>query len=229
MYKKLFAGLAALLLQAAPFASATTISIDFSGIGYGVQVNNYYNGGTDSNGRYGPNYGVSFGGTIRNTPSGAYLSGQSWSSSGSTSMGINRDIIRELLGTDQYYIAFNAGRYDIDGGIAYVRYADGDLDTRWIGGNGNPYCGVLPGACENPYYGSMGGYSIGPVNGASVTSIQFNADRIDNILISNSPVAVSHIVGTYERDRDIPEPASLALLSIGAIALCMRYRKKMKL
>jgi hypothetical protein len=220
MHKKLAGALATLVLIAAPIASASTILIDFTGFGYGVGVDNYYNGGTDSLGRSGgPNYGISFSGIIRNTPRGAYLAGPQ-------SMRINPEVLGAYLGSDQYYISFNAGRYDIDGGFAFISFENGNVDGQWIAGNGNPYCGKLPGACDNPYRGLMGGYAAGPWGNSQINGISFNADRVDNVVISTSPVRVSGFGGSYEMDRDIPEPASIALVGIGAAALAVRRRKK---
>ena len=52
---------AALLMAAAPAFAQTTISIDFEGAaGYVNAIRNFYNGGTDSLGQSGPNFGVSF-------------------------------------------------------------------------------------------------------------------------------------------------------------------------
>lgn len=45
-----------------PFsASATVITLDFEGVGNGASINNFYNGGSDSQGNSGVNYGVAFG------------------------------------------------------------------------------------------------------------------------------------------------------------------------
>jgi hypothetical protein len=224
MIQRFIAPVAALLMGGAPFASATTIHIDFEEFAYGTVVGNYYNGGKDSYNRAsGSYYGVSFGGgSVKYTPRGAYLSSTGYRSLG---MSLDPEVIRAILGTDQYYIGFNAGRYDIDGGPADVRYENSFVDSIWIAGNGNPNCGYLPGACDNPYYASMGGYStFAGVDGAGVTSISFNADRIDNIWISSVPIRPSAIVGSYTTDRDIPEPASIALLGVGAAALLARRR-----
>jgi hypothetical protein len=58
---KLASALAAGLLSAAG-ASATTL--DFNGVTNNAQVLNFYNGGTDSAGASGTNYGVSFAGSV---------------------------------------------------------------------------------------------------------------------------------------------------------------------
>jgi hypothetical protein len=59
-----FAGIAAALatiLSAVPKSQAATITLDFEGVGNTLQVQNFYNGGTDSAGNSGTNYGISFG------------------------------------------------------------------------------------------------------------------------------------------------------------------------
>ncbi len=60
---KLASALAAGLLSAAG-ASAATINLDFAGVTSTASVNNFYNGGTDSAGASGTNYGVSFAGSV---------------------------------------------------------------------------------------------------------------------------------------------------------------------
>jgi hypothetical protein len=45
-------------------ASAATINLDFNGVTSTASVNDFYNGGTDSAGASGPNYGVSFTGSV---------------------------------------------------------------------------------------------------------------------------------------------------------------------
>ncbi len=42
-------------------ASAAVVTLDFEGIGSGAMINGFYNGGTDSQGNAGVNYGVAFG------------------------------------------------------------------------------------------------------------------------------------------------------------------------
>jgi hypothetical protein len=59
-----FTGIAAALvtiLIAVPKSQAATITLDFEGVGNTSQVQEFYNGGTDSAGNSGTNYGISFG------------------------------------------------------------------------------------------------------------------------------------------------------------------------
>jgi hypothetical protein len=44
----------------APKSQAATIVLDFEGVGNGAQVLDFYNGGTDSAGNSGTNYGINF-------------------------------------------------------------------------------------------------------------------------------------------------------------------------
>lgn len=73
---KFIAALAAGLLSAAPAFSAT-VTLDFEGVGSFASINEFYNGGTDSNGTSGPNVGVLFGGDalgLSNDELGPYYS-----------------------------------------------------------------------------------------------------------------------------------------------------------
>jgi PEP-CTERM motif len=53
--------LVAAALGSALSAGAAVITLDFEGIGSQASINNFYNGGTDSQGNSGVNYGVAFG------------------------------------------------------------------------------------------------------------------------------------------------------------------------
>jgi hypothetical protein len=227
MKKNFFGPIAALLLVAMPLASAKTIDIDLGGFAYGTTIQEYYNGGRDSLNRMGGHdYGISFSsGSIKYTPGGAYLSG-------GVSMSLDVDKIRSVLGTDQYYVSFNAGRYDIDGGNARITYEDGSRDFFWITASGNPYCGVRW-ECFDGYLGMQGGYVTynGPNNNnAQVSSISFASDRVSHIQIHSLAGSQLRVqpptIWASQLTRDIPEPASVALFSVGAAALLARRRRK---
>ena len=53
---------AAMAVATASSANAAVVVLDFEGVGDQAAVNNFYNGGTDSQGNSGANYGVSFSG-----------------------------------------------------------------------------------------------------------------------------------------------------------------------
>lgn len=62
---KMLSSVAAALLAAAPALPATAVTLDFEGApGYVNPIAEFYNGGTDSLGQSGPNYGVSFTGAV---------------------------------------------------------------------------------------------------------------------------------------------------------------------
>jgi hypothetical protein len=72
---KVFAAVAAGLLSAPAFA--TPITLDFEGATSFSSVNDFYNGGTDSAGAAGSNYGIAFGGdalALSNDALGPYFS-----------------------------------------------------------------------------------------------------------------------------------------------------------
>ncbi|MFC3200292.1 PEP-CTERM sorting domain-containing protein [Alteromonas oceani] len=52
---------AAMLLAASGFAQANVIVLDFEGVGDQANINDFYNGGTDSMGNSGTDYGIGFG------------------------------------------------------------------------------------------------------------------------------------------------------------------------
>lgn len=227
--KKLSKAVAALLLVGVPIASvAATITIDFEEFAYGSSVGSYYNHGKDSlNRASGSYYGITFGGgTVKSTPTGAYLAG-------ATTLTIDPAAVRAILGTDKYYITYNAGvYYQRDEREVRVTFEDGFSEPyNYIPGNASPDCRESNG-CVNQYYGTMGGYGIfGGIDYAMAVKILFPTDRLDNLQIhswsGSGPVAsAKYIPGTYDLSRDIPEPASLALLGIGAVALMTRRRRK---
>lgn len=231
MNKKMIAAVAALVLTAHPFASATSIDLSFDLFAYGTDIHDYYNGGRDSLNRVGGNnYGIGFSqDSVRYTPLGGYLAGP-------VRMTLDPNKIRSILGTDQYYVSFSAARDDIDGGIAIVRYESGPSDSIWISGNGNPYCSTYPGApswygpasgaCDMRDFGYMGGYFTYTGTGA-VTSIEFNTSRLDNIQIHSISGAEGPVrPPAYYAGVNIPEPGSLALIGVGAAALLVRRRNK---
>lgn len=224
MFRRCIAAAVLTLTVAAP-AVANSISISFEEFAHGVTIGDYHNGGRDSLGRTsGNDYGLTFkGGTIRHTTLGAYLSGP-------VQLTIDVAKLTALLGTDDYYVSFNAARHDPDGEFTYSFTDTGHLDATRIAGNGNPSCsGREP--CNNAFHGAMAGYHIHPGTGVgSLSNIKFDIDRLDNLQIhaydGSAFIVPGLIPGSAEINRDIPEPASMALLGIGAVALLARRRRR---
>jgi len=221
---------AAALITSSPLVSATTISLNFEEFAYGTLVNDYYNGGKDSYNRTGGNdYGIKFtGGRVQYTPSGAYLSGPTY-------ITINPEKIRSILGSDSYYISFNAAVYSVDYGNVFAKFESGLSEPNtYVNGNGNPMCPSRPEFCDYPvYHGQMGGYYVSTGIDIKDVALQigFATDRLDNIQIHSyngfeNMIRPGSITRDYNTGRDIPEPASLALLCIGAAAFTVRRNKR---
>jgi hypothetical protein len=224
MFRRCIAAAVLTLTVAAP-AVANSISISFEEFAHGVSVGDYHNGGKDSLGRAaGIDYGLTFNsGTIRHTTLGAYLSGR-------VELTIDVAKVTALLGTDNYYISFNAARHDIDGGDTVFVTDSGYQDAQWIAGNGNPFCSGIA-LCNDGFYGRMYGYRLYAGTGVgSISGISFTTDRLDNLQIhaydGSAFIVPGLIPGSVVANRDIPEPASMALLGIGAVALLARRRRR---
>lgn len=218
---KLAASLFLATAFAAPLAQALP-TITFNGVAYGANVADFYNGGTDSAGYSGTNYGIHFNAVVGNTIAGAYVNGHATMSFAANLFGDNVP----------FYIQFNASRYDVDGGNSFIYSGNNIIDTQWVGGNGNPYCNTQA-QCNAMGYGyvyhsTMGGYYF--YSDGTATSVTFNTDRLDNVRfvlaseVGSNPRPPS-LVGSAELDREVPEPAPLALLGIGAVLLTLTRRK----
>lgn len=204
----------------APLAHALPV-ITFSGVANGANVADFYNGGTDSAGYTGVNYGIHFNAVVANNVAGPYVRGMATMSFAANMFGDNVP----------FYIQFNASRYDVDGGASYL--VGGQGDSAYVGGNGNPYCNTEA-QCQAigsryVYHSSMGGYFL--ASDGPATSVTFNTDRLDNIrFVLASEVGSNprppNLIGNAELDRDIPEPAPLALFGIGAVMLTLMRRKR---
>lgn len=194
--------------------------IDFSGISAGASVNDYYNGGTDSAGESGPNYGIHFsGGTVAYNQYGAYLKGGTRMTFDSNLLTPNADGLVEIgfLAT----LGYTAG----DAALSLITY-NGDL----VGGTyvfsvGNPNCQslqltiaqcVAAGYVQDP--ASFDGYIIGGVGPAN--QVDFNVNVLDDIDFNALTRPDNRVVGVTP--TNVPEPSSLALLAIGAFGFVRR-------
>ena len=223
MNKRLTGALGALLLASALPAKAGSIVLDFEAFISHSQIGDFYSGGRDSHNRQGyPDYGLSFRNEyVMHTPRGAFLGGP-------VELTIDPAKLRAALGSDKYYISFNAARYDVDGGGVNVLFEDGFYEPyTWVSGNGNPYCPTNPSFCGFPHLGTMGSYRVYSAYGdAMATHISFNTDRLDNLQFhaytGGEFILPPPIIGVEPLDRVIPEPASMALLGVGMLGLFIR-------
>ena len=218
---KLATSLLFAIVFATPLAHALPV-MTFDGVAYGANVADFYNGGTDSAGYSGANYGVHFNAVVGNTVAGAYVKGAATMTFAANLFGDNVP----------FYIQFNASRYDVDGANSFIRGGTSGGSV-WVGGNGNPRCNTEA-ACialgtGYVYHSTMGGYYF--YSDGTATSVTFNTDRLDNVRfvlaseINGNPRPPS-LIGSAVLDREIPEPATFALLGIGAALLMLTRRKK---
>lgn len=203
---------------AAPFASAVPI-LTFEGVVNYAAVNDFYNGGTDSSGNAGINYGVSFSatslaaidadaggsGNFANEPSGDtvifFLSGAA------ATMNIANGFD---TGFSFFYASSEAGFVNVYSGlnatgsllatISLTRNIDG-----CVGDPNGTFCRFSP---------------VGVTFNGTAHSVDFggtaNQIAFDNITIG------SEVAGT---PGDIPEPASLGLALIGLAGLVATRRR----
>lgn len=226
MKKRFMGALAALLLASALPVNAGSIVLDFEAFISHSQIGDFYSGGRDSHNRQGyHDYGLSFRNeSILHTSRGAFLGGP-------VELTIDPAKLRAALGSDKYYISFNAGRYDVDGGPVFVLFEDGYVEPyTWVYGNANPYCPTDPRFCGIVHPGTMLSYRIySPYGEAMATRIYFDTDRLDNLQFhaytGGEYILPPPIIGSEPFDRVIPEPASMALLGVGMLGLLMRRRR----
>lgn len=202
----------------APFAHAVT-TLTFEGIGDYAAVNDFYNGGTDSSGHTGINYGISFSpttlgsidadaggsGNIANEPSGDtvifFLSGAA------ATMNI-------AAGFDTGFSFFYAS-----GAAGFVNvYSE-------LNATGNLLATIdltrnIDGCVGDPNGGFCRFTAVGVNFSGTARSVDFggtaNQIGFDNITIG------SQVAGT---PGDAPEPASLALAMIGFAGLAAARRR----
>ncbi len=212
--------LAAILAAAASAANALPL-IDFTGIAAGAQVLDYYNGGTDSTGASGTNYGVRFtGGTIVYDEFGPRLEG-------APTITFNPGIV-PLNEFGFFYIGFLANVYAFDGGFARLR-GGGEGDDIYFNGYANPNCqNITPRQCFERGFT----YASPATMVALLTSSMGGADTlyfpsgsaIDNIEFGGTGRPAIRI-GTPGVFADVPEPASIALLGLGLVGLLASRRR----
>jgi hypothetical protein len=197
--------------------------ITFAGVANGANVADFYNGGTDSRGYRGVDYGIHFNAIVANNEAGQYVKGHA-----------SMTFAADLFGANTpFYIKFNASRQDVDGGASFI--SGGYSDSVWVSGNGNPRC-QTEAQCQAigslyVHPSSMGGYVF--YSDGKATTVSFNTDRLDNIqfVLATDPGAGDrppYLVGNSILDRDIPEPAPVTLLGIGALGLMALRRRKTK-
>lgn len=186
---------------------AAPIVLDFEGVDNLAQINNYYNGGTDSSGNSGPNYGIAFNanalglvdsdvggsGNIANEPSGNtgmfFLSGS--------------PILNYAAGFSTGFSFYYSSSVDAVVGVYSGLNATGDLlgsinlaNQAANGCNGDP----------------SGGYCNFTAVGVNFNGV---ARSIDFGSAQNSIVFDDITFGAATPGVDVPEPGTLALMALG--------------
>lgn len=214
--------LKALALACAIFAgnASASVLLDFTGVGNGAAINDFYNGGTDSMGNSGVNYGIHFsGGTVN------YIDGNP--------MVRGNALVTFAPRTDVTAVYFNASQYAEDGLFQYLYFESGFLDAGFVDTTVDPAC-TTQADCESRglFYRSIydlmpqsiGGrpWDISPLTGLTPTDgligIQFRVDYLDDINF------VSASWGPTD-PASVPVPAPFALLGAGVAAFMAARRR----
>jgi len=222
MFKKLiFGALNAVALLCATHAAAGVITLDFEGVGNQANILDFYNGGSDSQGNSGTNYGIGFGsntlglidadaggdGNFANEPTSDtimfFLTGTA--------------VLNYAPGFDTgfsfYYTTSRSARVDVYDDLDATGNLLGSilLDVNWQNGN----CGGDP-------TGQFCNWDIGAVSFAGMAkSIDFGG-TVDQVGFDN--ITFGSIDPSGNNDGEVPVPGTLLLMGLGLFGLSRSRR-----
>ncbi|WP_448548739.1 PEP-CTERM sorting domain-containing protein [Thalassotalea fusca] len=212
--------LGAILLLVNSYASqASLIVLDFEGVGDTSSISSFYNGGTDSEGNSGTNYGVEFSpnalGVVDSDDGGAGNFANE--PSGSTVMYFVQGtaILNYAAGFDTgfsfYYSSSQSASVSIYDGLnasgnllGHISLSANHNDNNCVGDPDGTYCNW------DNIGASFAGMAKSIDFGGTVNKVAF-----DNITFGSSTAV-----------NDIPEPTTLAIFALGALGLASRRSKK---
>lgn len=204
-------------------SASASVFIDFEGIGAGASVNDYYNGGTDSLGNSGVNYGIRFnGGTVRYDSLGAHIEGF-------FSVTFAPNLVPADPGRDTYGLSFLATRWDIDGGNSWVYSGGNRTDAIYVQGVDNPLCTTKEDCLSRGLSYIPNSTLFGFFTGifADTTRIEFNVNAADDLFFGATMAPVFRRDVPDVAQGTVPEPGSLALLGLGALGMFLRRKASM--
>lgn len=197
-------------------ATASVVTLDFEGLGSQAAVNNFYNGGTDSQGNSGTNYGVAFGPNSLALRESDPVANFSHEPSPQTILFFltGSAILNYAPGFDTGFSFFYttvsfSGVVDVYDGLNATGNLLGSINIAALGSGPDP-----ANAFSNWEIGSLGFSGIAKsINfGGTVNQVGY-----DNVTFGS----------TNPRVNEIPEPTSLALSAIALTAMAWtRFKRK---